>query len=145
MLIRQISGYNNSIGPSLEDDLTALNYLAFARCIAGYEINGQVKYITVNESLDIYKLHERNYVEYAEYKDDYKRRKLFGSKQSRKKCSIKVYHTESGEEKIFKNKSEASEFLNMSKEGIYYLLKTGATSKRGWKVEYYEVGEKYEN
>ncbi len=140
MLKRVDSNFNNSLGPSLHDDLTALNYLAFARCIAGYEINGQVKYITVNESLDIYKLHERNYIEYAEYKDDYKRRKLFGSKQSRKKCSIKVYHTESGEEKIFKNQLEAGEFLNMSKAGIYYLLKTGSTSKQGWKAEYYEVG-----
>lgn len=145
MLIRTSNNFNNSIGPSLEDDLIALNYLAFARCIAGYEINGQVKYITVNESLDIYKLHERNYVEYAEYKDDYKRRKSFGNKQTRKNCSIKVYHTESGEEKIFKDKSEAGNFLNMSKEGVYYLLKTGATSKRGWKIEYYEAGENYDS
>lgn len=79
MLIRQISEHNNSIAPSLEDDLVALNYIAFARCIAGYEVNGQVRYISVDKMLDVYKLHNRNYIEYAEHKENYKRRKLKNS------------------------------------------------------------------
>ncbi len=79
MLIRSSNEFNNSIGPSLEDDLTALNYLAFARCIAGYEVNGQVRYISVDKMLDVYKLHNRNYIEYAEHKETYKRRKLKNS------------------------------------------------------------------
>lgn len=79
MLIRTSNNFNNSIGPSLEDDLIALNYLAFARCVAGYEVNGEVRYISVDKILDVYKLHNRNYIEYAEYKENYKRRKLKNS------------------------------------------------------------------
>lgn len=145
MLIRISNDFNNSLGPSVHDSLTALNYIALARCIAGYEVNGKVRYISVDKTLDVYKLHDKNYIEYAEYKEGYKRRKSMAKRQIRRICPIKLYHIETGEEHIFETQLDASKFLSMSKCGLSHLLRKNETSKSGWKAEYYEVGEKYES
>ena len=139
MLIRQISEHNNSIGPSLEDDLIALNYLAFARCVAGYEVDGTVRYISVDKTLDVYKLHDRNYIEYAEYKEGYKRQKSMKKRQIKILCPIKLYNVETGEEHIFETQFDACKFLSLSRSGLSHLLRKNGTSKSGWKAEYYEV------
>lgn len=58
-LKRQDTNLNNSIGPNiLTDDKTALNYLALAWCITGYNDNGTIKNITSDKALRAYRLYE---------------------------------------------------------------------------------------
>lgn len=139
MLLNNKNGLNNSLGPDIyKDDLTALNYRAFARWIAGCEIDGEVVYPSADRVLNEFHLYDKDYTEYERYKERC-REKAAGKGRRRKRCPIKLINTLTKEELIFENQYRASEFLGMHKSSVAYFLKNKTTTRNGWKAEYYEV------
>lgn len=139
MLKRADRSFYNSLGPNVyNDDKTALNYRALARCIAGFEVNGVVKFTSVDRALNEFYLYDKDYTEHERYKER-RREKAAGKGRRRKRCPIRLYNIETGEEKIFKTQYEASEFLGLYKSSVAYFLKSKTTTRNGWKAEYYEV------
>lgn len=107
-------GYKNNIGPDfLEDDPTALNYLALAYAVAGYEDEKhKIYYPTISKICSAFKLYDAN--EYIKEKTNSRERQqmlLTRKEMLEDKRPVCVEDLETGEILEFKNASRVSAYF----------------------------------
>lgn len=134
MIVRENDNLkNNSIAFNiLTDDLTTVNYLALAYCIAGIETNKGTKYPSISEVCKSFELYGAKEI---------KKRKSStkGTKIISKRIKIKAINVFTGEEKEFLGNEDASKYTGVNKGTVGYYTSGKATkkahTKEGWRFE----------
>lgn len=134
MITRENEKNNTMSFNPLTDDLTTINYLALAYCIAGFETKNGRKYPGVSKScgaLGLYGPQER-----AKPVTTSK-----GKPKLKLRIKVKAINVDTGEIKEFLGIANASSYTGETKELISYYLrkaKSSSKTKQGWRFEYGE-------
>ncbi|MGL5717751.1 MAG: hypothetical protein ACRCX2_32420 [Paraclostridium sp.] len=124
---------------SSTDDLTTVNYLALAYCIAGVETNRGIEYPSIAVTCSAFNLYEQQT----------RKKKTTSTKGIpvySKRIIVKATNVITGEEKEFLGIEEASKYTGASKGNVTYYTSGRATKKAhtqtGWRFEKVkQVGE----